>query len=121
MPRGPPKISRATSGFRCAAVIEQPEFWLTHHAALASALASSSITGTYCAGSNSAPPSECGSSMRNRPRSISASMIGSGRRALGIDLGRAAASAGAISRTRARYSAPRVRRGGGLRFIQSLG
>ena len=58
MPRCPPKISRATSGFRCTAVIEQPEFWLTHHAALASILASSSITGTYCAGNNSAPPSE---------------------------------------------------------------
>jgi hypothetical protein len=106
MPRGPPKISRAISGFKCTAVIEQPEFWLTHHAVLASVLAISSITGTYCAGNNSAPPSDFGSSMRNRPRSISASISFSGRRRSASISAEAATRDGAISCTRARYTAP---------------
>lgn len=73
-----------------------------HHAALASVLASSSMTGTYCAGSSWAPPSECGSSMRNRPRSTSAATIASGSWRLLSMSSAAAASAGAISRTRER-------------------
>ena len=102
MPCGPPKISRAISGATNAAVIEQPEFWLRHHAVLASILATASMIGMYCAGNSSAPSSECGNSRRNRPRSINASTIASGNSRRRSISSAAAASAGAISWTRAR-------------------
>ena len=50
------------------------------HAVLASVLAISSITCTNVGGSSSAPPSERGSSMRNKPASCSASVSGAGSR-----------------------------------------
>ncbi len=101
MPRGPPKISRAMSGASKAAVIEQPEFWLRHQAVLASILASSSMTGTYSGSNSSAPSSERGNTMRNSPRSISASTISWGSSRSRSISAAAAASFGAISPTRA--------------------
>ena len=54
--RLPPQISRDTSGARYAAVIEQPEPWFMHHAALASPIAIASTHRTYSDGFNSNPP-----------------------------------------------------------------
>ncbi len=78
MPRPPSKISRAATGSRKAAAIDDPQAWPMHQAVLASCLAISSTTGTYCAGDSSAPPSERGNSKPKSPRSASAATIASG-------------------------------------------
>ena len=85
---GPPKISRATSGFKCTAVIEQPEFWLTHHAALASILASSSITGTYSRGQQFGAAERARQQHAQQPALDQRVDDRLRQRALGVDLGR---------------------------------
>src|SRR5262245_15622221 len=73
-----PNRRRATSGCRLAAAIAQPAPWPRHQAVLASAPAMTSVTWASVVRCSSSPPSERGSSRRNRRASCSAATTSAG-------------------------------------------
>ena len=99
------KISSAISGFRHDEIVEQTEVCAMHHAVEASALASSSMACTKATGEISSPPSERGTSMRNKRASCSASTRSGGNSRPASMRGAAAAMRGASACARATQSA----------------